>query len=888
MSRIIRFAVALFPPAFRREFGSSMRAMAAEEIDRARARGRLAAWRCTLVTAVNLAGAAGAEWSRPSWNVDPSDLSKKTRGRRMPTFEHWLKDLKFAVRSLARTPGFVAITAATLALAIGANAAIFAVVNAVLIAPLPFANADRLMYVAATAPGSEYSGEFGLFDESFVQVRERSRLVEDFALYSSGTGTLRIGDRVERPPLAMVTYNLFATLGARPVLGRLPGPDDDGRVALLSHRIWQDWLGGDPDVIGKTFIVDGDPREIVGVMGPELSFPGDNIAAWMPFDVRPSPDGLGQPSGGAIARVRPGVSADDVARELTGLVRQLPDRFGNNAAYARLLPRLQVVTRSLRTEMVGPVTRPLGVLFAATFIVLVIACANVGNLFGVRAETRRHEVAIRQAIGAQRGQLIRAQMAEVIVVALLAAVLAVAVARLALPVFVSLAPVNVPRLATAAVGLPTIGFTFVLALMAGLACGIVPVLRSSAVRAVDMRGSTRSVTGRRRWERDALLAGQTALALVLLVGAGLLMRSYARLSHVDPGYATKDLFTFQFAPSQPRLTDGPSWAQFHLDFMDRLRALPGVESVGIVENMPLDEGTSSARFTADGAPADSAKRLAFTFAGPGYYETMGIKVLAGRAFTRDDARGTGGAVVISRSAAARLWPNADPIGRRLTSDRMSTWETVVGVVNDVIQGNWRQPAQAMVYYPLTGHEPGQWRLTSPGYVIRTARAETIGADVRTLVREVAPEAPMYRAYTMQFLAERQMRDLSFTMLTLGLVSALAIVLAAIGLYGALSYIVAQRTREIGVRLALGAQPGTVRRMVVRQGAQIVGAGMLAGTLVALAAAPALGHLLFGVAPIDLLTFVTVVTSMAVVGFVASYLPARRASNVDPIVSLRSE
>lgn len=806
----------------------------------------------------------------------------------MLTFEHWIRDLRVAGRSLSRTPGFAAVTAATLALAIGANAAIFAVVNAVLIAPLPFGNADRLMFVAATAPASEFPGEFGLFEESFLQVRERSHLVEDFALYTSGTGTLRIGDRVERPPLAMVTYNLFATLGAQPVLGRLPRPDDDGRVALLSHQIWQDWLGGDPDVVGKTFIVNGDPREIVGVLGPAFSFPGDNIAAWMPFDVRPSPGSLGQPAGGAIARVRPGVSPDDVARELTGLVRQLPDRFGNNAAYARILPRLQVVTRTLRTEMVGPVTRPLGVLFAATLIVLVIACANVGNLFGVRAETRRHEVAIRQAIGAQRGQLVRAQMAEVVVVALVAAVLAVVLARLALPAFVSLAPVNVPRLSTAAIGIATIGFTFVLALVAGLACGVVPALRSSNVRSLDMRASTRSVTGRRRWQRDALLAGQTALALVLLVGAGLLMRSYARLSHVEPGYDTKDLFTFQFAPSQPRLTDGPSWARFHLDFMDRLRALPGVESVGIVENMPLDEGTSSARFTVDGAPADSAARLAFTFAGPDYYETMGIKVLAGRGFTRDDAIGTGGAVVISRSAAEMLWPNADPIGRRLTSDRMSTWETVVGVVEDVIQGNWRQPAQALVYYPLAGHEPGQWRLTSPGYVIRSARAETISADVRALVREVTPEAPMYRAYTMQLLAERQMRDLSFTMLTLGLVSALAIVLAALGLYGALSYIVAQRTREIGVRLALGAQPATVRRMVVRQGARIVGTGVLAGTIVALGAAPALGRLLFGVAPIDLPTFVAVVLSMAVVGLFASYLPARRASNVDPIVSLRSE
>jgi predicted permease len=377
------------------------------------------------------------------------------------------------------------------------------------------------------------------------------------------------------------------------------------------------------------------------------------------------------------------------------------------------------------------------------------------------------------------------------------------------------------------------------------------------------------------------------LAIVLLAGAGLLMRSYARLNDVDPGYATKDLFTFQFAPNQPHLNDGPSWARFHLNFMERLRALPGVQSVGVVDNVPLDEGTYAGRFAVDGA-VDAGVRLRFTFAGPDYYSTMGIKVLAGRAFTPDDAVGMRGNVVVSRSAARLLWPNADPIGRRLTSDRTPTWETVIGVVDDVIQQNWRQPAQALVYYPLTGHEPGQWQVTSPAYVIKTARAETIAADVRALVRQVAPEAPMYRAYTMQFLAERQMRELSFTMLTLGLVSVLAIALAAIGLYGALSYVVAQRTREIGVRLALGARPEAVRRMVVRQGGQIVGAGVALGTVAALVVTPALGRLLFGVAPVDPVTFAAVATTMVVVGLLASYVPAWRASNVDPIVSLRGE
>ena len=380
----------------------------------------------------------------------------------------------------------------------------------------------------------------------------------------------------------------------------------------------------------RTFVVDGEPREIVGVMGPDFRFPSDRTAAWSVMDRRPAADALGQPGGNAVARVRPGVGIENLEQELTGLLRQLPDRFGQNAAYARILPHLQVVARPLREELVGAATQPIGLLFASTLIVLVIACANVGNLFAVRAESRRHEVAIRQAIGAQRGQIIRAQLAEVAIIAGSAAVLALGFAHLALPLFLSLAPANVPRLLTTTIGVGESVFTGLLALVAGLTCGLIPALRSSRVRSLEMRAATRSVTGRRLWERDALLAGQTALALVLLIGAALLIHSYARMRRVEPGYNTKDLYTFQIAPNQPGLKDGPSWARFHLDFTQRLLALPGVDSVGIVENVPLDEGTASGRFTADGAPADSAVRLGYTYAGPDYYATHGHQA-AGRA-----------------------------------------------------------------------------------------------------------------------------------------------------------------------------------------------------------------------------------------------------------------
>ena len=804
------------------------------------------------------------------------------------TIEQWGRDFRHAARSLRRSPGFAAVTVVTLALAIGANAAIFSVVDAVLIRPLPYGHADRLLFLTATAPESDLPREFGLFDEGFVHYRERSRLIEDLAFYNAYTGTLRVGDRVERVRMSSPTYTLFSTLGAAPVLGRLPVAEDESRVAVLSYTLWQTWFGGDPNVIGRTYQVDGDPRTVIGVMAPQFRFPTDRTLIWLPVALRAT-DVSAEVGGGipAVARMAAGATPDDVARELTALSRELPQRFGGSAQYARLIDRMQIVARPLADEMLGPSARPLGVLFGAAAIVLLIACANVANLLIVRGEGRHREMAVRQAIGARRGQLVRAQLTEVLWLAAGAAAAAVGLARLGLPLFLGLAP-EVPRLEDARIGAWTLLFTAALALAAALACGLPPALRSAAPAVMALRDGSRGSTGRRRWVRDTLVAAQTALALVLLIGAGLLLRSHTRLSGVEPGYSTRDLFTFQIAPEQAWLKDGPSFARFSLGFMDRLRALPGVESVGLIENVPLDEGTAAARIRTEEMPLDGGVRVGVTYAGADYYKTMGIKVLAGRPFTREDAVSTLGNALVSRSAAKRLWPDGNAVGRKIQIGRLKTWETVVGVVEDVIQLDYRQPGQALVYLPMTGQSPDQWALTSPAYVVKTTRAETIAPDIRALVREIAPEAPMYRAYTMSFLAARSMRDLSFTTLTLSMVSLLALILGLVGLYGALSYVVAERTREIGVRMALGAQPERVRRMIVVQGGQVVLAGIAAGLIGAFFSTRALGQLLFGVESLDVTTFAATAAAMLLTGLLASYLPARRASSVDPIISLRSE
>ena len=386
------------------------------------------------------------------------------------------------------------------------------------------------------------------------------------------------------------------------------------------------------------------------------------------------------------------------------------------------------------------------------------------------------------------------------------------------------------------------------------------------------------------------IVGQTALALVLLIGSALLVQSFQRLRTVDPGYETADIYTFQFAPEQERLTDGPTWGRFHLDFMDRLRALPGVTAVGVVNNIPLDEGTGTGRFLTDSmAPEGGGALLDQNFAGGDYFRVMGIDVLRGRQFTPDEAVTPNSSVIISQSAAARLWPDRDPIGQRIrrTGDTPQ-WFTVVGVVEDVKQDDWRDAGEATVYFPLTGPTPTTWAMGSPAYVVKSPRAASLGREVRELVRQVAPEAPVYREFTMEFLAQRSMVQLSFTMLTLGVVSALAMILGAVGLYGVLAYVVAERTREIGVRMALGATAGAVRRLVVSQGAKVVLVGIVVGVAAALASTRLLDALLYEVNALDPVVFVAMSIMMIGIGLLATYVPARRASNVDAIESLRND
>jgi len=471
------------------------------------------------------------------------------------TLADWTSDLKHAVRSLRRSPGFAAVTIGTLGLAIGANVGMFSVVDAVLLRPLPYGDADRVVAIAGSAPGSDMPSEFGVSTEFLPQYLEQSQLLEDAALFATFTSTLRTADRVERIPMSAASMSLFPTLSAQPVLGRLPVADDGSRVVVLSYGLWQSWFGGDSAIIGRSLSVSGDSRTVIGVMGPDFRFPQDATLLWFPLtitldSIRPGNFGLRM-----VARTKPGVTIEALTSELTTLAHRLPERFGGPPRYARIMEQYQAVVRPLQAQMFGAVARPLWILFGAVAIVLLIACANIANLFVVRADVRHRELAVRRAIGAGRWPLIRLQMAEAIVVALCAGGVAVLLASWALPLFLRAAPEGIPRLSTVSLGPVSLLFTVVAALVSALACGLIPAIRVSEPNMIRLREGGRGATRQRNWARDGLVVAQTALALVLLIGSGLLVRSFQKLSSVDPGYDTRDVFTFR--PVRPRL-HGPA------------------------------------------------------------------------------------------------------------------------------------------------------------------------------------------------------------------------------------------------------------------------------------------------------------------------------------------
>ena len=806
--------------------------------------------------------------------------------------ERWTKDFTHAARSLGRAPAFTLVVVLTLGLAIGANTAIFSVVDAVLLEPLPYPQADRLVALAGTAPGTDQPAEFGVADELYVEYRENVPGLEDIGLYGTGSSTTRAEGQVDQLFVTQATPSFFTTLGVQPLHGRLPTEDDGNRVVVISHWLWRNWFGSDPAVIGRSYSFANETRTVIGIMKPEFRFPDERVAFWVPLAIRAAqvtPGGFGPR---AIARMKAGTDRSALEAQLEPLARRVQQRLGGPPPYIRIMERHRPVVKPLREHLLGNLSRPLWILLGTVGIVFLVACANVASLFTVRGEDRRRDLAVRRALGAGRGDLVRSQITEALLLAAGGGTLGALIAWGGVPLLVRAAPdavaggfggAPIPGLAAAGMDLRALLFTGLISILAACAFGLLPAFRLSGARLGSPHDAGRGVVAG-NLTRDALVIAQTAAALVLLVGAALLMRSFWQLSKVDAGYDTTGIFTFQVAASRPDLNDRAAMSRFQYAFMDRLKGIPGVESVGYITTLPLDEGAGRQNITTSRLEASGAEAPLVRFAGAGgdYFRTMGIELVRGRFFDRMEEERAMPFVIISESAAQLLFPGEDPIDKQLRPAAGGPrWYSVIGVVEDILVDDLRRKSpEPMVYLPAVA--------SSPAYVIKSARAEKLEPEVRAVVRDVIPTSPMYRIFTMERLAAKAMANLSFTMLMVSIAAVLALVLGAVGLYGVLSYRVRRRSREIGVRMALGAEARTVRRMFVWQGGRVALAGTAAGSLAALALTRYIEALLFDVGRLDVLAFAATAAVMVAVALLASYIPARRASRVDPVVALRAE
>ena len=814
-----------------------------------------------------------------------------------------LKDFRYALRGLARSPAFTAIALATLALGIGANTAVFTLVDGVLLRPLPYPAPEELVAVSHEGRGGE--DELPISTGLYVVYREHARTLASLGLYQSTVANF-VGEEgeAERVDGQSVTPSLFEVLEVSAALGRTlvagdaePGADP---VVVLSHALWRSRFGGDRDILGRTVLMDGVSRQVVGVMPAGFAHPDGQTRLWIPFVIDPTTAPLGSFSPNAVGRVADGATAESVNSELAGLIGRLGDLRPDAGPVLGFLREVELtaVVRPLKQATVGDVSRTLWTLLGMVAFVLLIACANVANLLLVRAEGRQRELALRRAIGAGHWDVVRPFLAESLALTLAGGALGVAVAALAVQTTLGLAPAGIPRMSEVGVDLRVLAFTGAVSLLAALLFGLFPSLRfirsdlSGHLKDGGGRGGT---TGRERHRaRNTLVVVQVALALVLLVGSGLMIRSLVALLAVDAGFEAEGVLTVRLSVPPGEIAEPAGVADFYRQLQDRLRAQPGVEAVGAIGGLPLTGQMGFFGHAIEDHPTapDAIPPLAFgTFADPGYFETMGIEVVEGRSLAPGDRADGFRGVVVSQAFVERWWPEGDALGKRLRpGGGPGEWWEIVGVVENVRNRSLEEEPEEIIYYPTVVGEPAQpGSIRSRDLVVRVAGDPAAFLPIlRREVRDLNARIPLANPRTMQAVVAESASRTSFTMVVLSAASFVALLLGMVGIYGVVSYVVSQRTREIGVRMALGAPRKTVRTMVVRQGMTLAAVGVAIGLVGAFAGSRVLETLLYGVSATDPMTYIGVASVLAAVALLASWIPARRAAGVDPAIALRNE
>ena len=803
-------------------------------------------------------------------------------------FERLWQDVRYGVRTLRRAPAFTTVAGLTLALGIGATTAMFTVVHDVLLRPLPYPRSDRLVQLSYENTGLGFGRVLGMADAHWIGFRDRARLLESAAAwYPQLVNLTDAGDPV-RVHGANVSAELFATLGVRPLHGRVFARADESpaseRVAVLGAGLWRERFGGDPGVVGRTVTLDGVRRIVVGVMPAGFAYP-DDAQLWLPLELHPSSHLSLLVR--VVARLRDGVSLEQAAAELTsvagGVESPSPDR---DAVYqTRVVP--------LKDVVVGDSTRSLLVFAGAIGLVLVIACANVANLLLMRATTRHREMAVRAALGAGRRRLIRQLVTEAAVLWLVAGAAGVAVAMVSVHALLALAPAGrIPRQDEIGIDGSALAFALAVSLVTGVVFGLVPAVRATRGAVRDALSATaRTMSGRDGPLRGTLVVAEVALALVLLAGAGLLVQSVIRRSRVELGFGPSGLATMTVDLPDATYRSAASMQAFHRAMLERLERAPGVAAVAAVNFIPLGGPIVRGDFTLPGGRKRPDGFIATKPAvSPGYFRVMGIRKLGGREFTAADAESAQGVVIVSKTVADAIWPGESAVGQQLSvrdNPGPGDWLTVVGVVDDVAQQAIDGHRDAAIYQPIA--QVGQtFFLSHMSFVLRgPGDLERVFPVMRQVLREVDPSQPVGSIGPMDATVARVIADPLFQARLIGAFSAFALVLAAIGIYGVVAYSVAERTHEIGIRVALGAARGDVVRMVLRRVLALVVPGVALGIGGALATTRVLESLLFDVKPNDVATFAGVAVLLMGVAFVAGLVPARRASRVDPLVALRT-
>jgi len=806
------------------------------------------------------------------------------------------QDLGYGMRMLLKNPGFTVVAVIALALGIGANSAIFSVVNTVLLRPLPYQDPDRLVMVWEDRTKQGFPRDTPAAG-NFSDWRDQNQVFEGMAAIADQSFNLTGTGEPERIDGKRVSANLFQLLGVEPQLGRafLPEEDQPGgnRVVVISHGLWQRRFGSDASITGKPLTLNGESYLVVGVMPPQFQFPGPDDELWVPIALTSEQAANRRRHYlQVIARIKPGVGLEQAQTELNTIATRLQQQYPNTNTNvgAAVVP--------LHEQFVGDIKPALFVLLGAVGFVLLIACANVANLLLARAAVRQKEITIRMALGASRMRLIRQFLTESMLLAALGGIVGLLLSLWGVSLLKAFIPENISQAAAITIDARVLGFTLLVSALTGLIFGLAPAAQTSSFNLNETlkEGGRDSVAGSRgNRMRGLLVIAEVAVSLILLIGAGLLINSFLRLRNVDPGFRADNLLTMQVVLPELKYPDQARRSAFYTELISRIEALPGVNSAAVTNWIPLVRQGDSIGFSIEGrpdpAPGQGQRPSVVTrVVSPHYFQTMGIGLLQGRGFVEQDRVDAPAVAVINETMARRFWPDQDPLGKRITPAAAASadpddWITIVGVAKDVRQFELVADPKPQMYLSYQ-----QVEFFAPRNLVVSTAVDPLGlaATVRKTVWEIDKDQPVSNIRTMEEVLSESIARQRFSMLLLGIFAGVALVLAAVGIYGVMSYSVAQRTHEIGIRMALGARRSDVLKLTVGGGLKLVLAGVAIGLAAAFILTRVMSSLLFGVSATDPTTFIIISLVLIAVAVLASYIPARRATRIDPMVALRYE